>query len=141
MADIWDKSKRSEVMSLIRSRGNRSTELRLLAVFRENGITGWRRGQKLTGSPDFVFRRERVCVFVDGCFWHACPKCYRLPASNRAFWEAKAERNRARDRAVTRELKRRGWRVLRIWEHELKVKNRGRLLWRIRRALDAAGIA
>ncbi|MBI3222072.1 MAG: hypothetical protein HYZ46_03125 [Nitrosomonadales bacterium] len=70
MSDIWSKQKRSEVMSLIRSRGNKATELRLIEIFREHGITGWRRNQKLIGKPDFTFRRERIVVFVDGCFWH-----------------------------------------------------------------------
>lgn len=89
MADIWSKKKRSEVMSLIRSRGNKETELRLIAIFREHGITGWRRNQALFGKPDFTFRRERVVVFVDGCFWHGCPKCYKRPKSNRKFWDPK----------------------------------------------------
>ena len=79
MADIWNKRKRSEVMALIRLRGNKATELRLVSIFRLHRITGWRRRQKLTGKPDFVFRKERVCVFVDGCFWHGCKKCYRRP--------------------------------------------------------------
>ena len=72
-------------MSLIRSRGNKATELRLIEIFRERVITGWRRNQPLLGKPDFTFRRERVVVFVDGCFWHGCPKCYKRPASNRKF--------------------------------------------------------
>ncbi|HRZ81636.1 MAG TPA: very short patch repair endonuclease, partial [Candidatus Hydrogenedentes bacterium] len=79
MTDVFTKEKRSEVMSRIRSRGNLRTELRLIEIMRGAGITGWRRGQPVLGRPDFVFRRERVAVFVDGCFWHGCPKCYRRP--------------------------------------------------------------
>jgi len=119
MADIWGKQKRSEVMSLIRSRGNKATELRLIAIFREFGITGWRRNQALLGKPDFTFRRERVVVFVDGCFWHGCPKCYRRPGSNRKYWDAKIAANRKRDRYVSRELLELGWQVVRIWQHQL----------------------
>jgi DNA mismatch endonuclease (patch repair protein) len=119
MADIWGKQKRSEVMSLIRSRGNKATELRLIAIFREFGITGWRRNQALLGKPDFIFRRERVVVFVDGCFWHGCPKCYRRPGSNRKYWDAKIAANRKRDRYVSRELRGLGWQVVRIWQHQL----------------------
>ena len=119
MADIWGKEKRSEVMSLIRSRGNKATELRLIEIFREYGITGWRRNQKLLGKPDFTFRPERVVVFVDGCFWHGCPKCYKRPGSNQEFWDTKIAANRKRDRFVSRELKLLGWHVIRIWQHQL----------------------
>src|ERR1043166_2862372 len=86
MVDVVSKRKRSEVMSLIRSRGNRETELRLIEIFRKFGVTGWRRGVDLPGKPDFVFRTERMAVFVDGCFWHGCPRCYRRPKSNQVYW-------------------------------------------------------
>ncbi len=133
MADIWTKQKRSEVMGLIRSRGNRRTEMRLIEAFRSEGIRGWRRHLPLPGKPDFAFRAERLLVFVDGCFWHGCAKCYRRPASNRTYWDAKVVRNRKRDRKVTRELKKRGWRVLRVWEHDLKAMPK--LIRRVRNAL------
>ena len=135
MTDVFTKEKRSEVMSRIRSRGNVRTELRLIEIMRGAGITGWRRGQPVLGRPDFVFRRERVAVFVDGCFWHGCPKCYRRPKSNRKFWDAKAARNRARDAEVTRALRRAGWTVVRIWEHALR--HPGRIVWRLGRALGS----
>lgn len=134
MADIWTKQKRSEVMGLIRSRGNRRTEMRLIAGFREAGITGWRRHLPLPGRPDFAFRAARLLIFVDGCFWHGCAKCYRRPASNRLYWDAKVQRNQARDRDVTRQLKKKGWRVVRVWEHQLK--NLPLLLRRVQRALQ-----
>lgn len=120
MADIWSKRKRSEVMALIRSHGNKATELRLITIMRAAGNTGWRRKQPLTGKPDFIFRKQRVAVFVDGCFWHGCPRHGTKPASNRAFWRKKFTANKARDQRVSRELRRQGWCVLRIWEHELK---------------------
>lgn len=107
-------------MSLIRSRGNSATELRLIEIFREFGITGWRRNQPLLGKPDFIFRGERVAVFVDGCFWHGCPKCYKRPSSNQLFWDTKIATNRKRDRYVNRELRKLGWQVVRIWQHQLK---------------------
>jgi DNA mismatch endonuclease (patch repair protein) len=133
MVDIWSKQKRSEVMALIRSRGNKETELRLIAIFREFRIAGWRRKQMLPGKPDFVFRAERVAVFVDGCFWHGCPKCYRRPSSNQEYWDAKIAGNRKRDQAVTRELHAAGWRVIRIWQHQLVTP--GRVASRVKRAL------
>jgi len=106
-------------MSRIRGHGNKDTELALAKLFRANGITGWRRHQLHFGKPDFTFRQERVVVFVDGCFWHGCPKHSNLPVNNRPFWKKKLTANIARDRLVTRTLRNHGWRVLRIWEHDL----------------------
>lgn len=119
MADIFSKKKRSQVMAAIKSKGNKDTELKLISIFRANGITGWRRNQKLFGKPDFVFRRERFVLFVDGCFWHGCPKHGRKPYSNSIYWLAKLERNKRRDKKVSSELQKTGWHVLRLWEHEL----------------------
>ena len=135
MTDVFSVGKRSEVMSRIRSQGNKDTELRVIDLFRKARIKGWRRNQKLVGSPDFVFPALRVAVFVDGCFWHGCLRCYRRPSSNREYWDAKVARNRQRDRDVTRSLKRLGWRILRIWEHELVGRNEARCLQRIKRML------
>lgn len=68
MTDNVSKQKRSEVMAAVKSKGNRSTELKLIGILRKFHLSGWRRNQPLVGKPDFVFRRERVAVFVDGCF-------------------------------------------------------------------------
>jgi DNA mismatch endonuclease (patch repair protein) len=136
MPDLFSKEKRSEVMSLIRGKGNKRTEGVLVKLFREEGITGWRRHLKLPGKPDFTFRKERLTVFLDGCFWHGCPKCYRAPKGNRKFWEAKIARNRKRDREVNLGLKKLGWRVLRIAEHSILKKDHKRLLSRIEKALS-----
>ena len=87
-------------MSRIRGSGNQRTELALIRFFKANDITGWRRHQIVFGKPDFVFHRARVCVFVDGCFWHICPTCYRKPESNQEYWYDKANKNKARDRQV-----------------------------------------
>jgi DNA mismatch endonuclease (patch repair protein) len=111
-------------MSRVRSKQNRSTELALIRIFRDEGITGWRRGYRLFGSPDFVFPKLRVAVFVDGCFWHGCPKHASIPVSNRAYWEAKLQRNKNRDRQVTLALRAAGWGVIRIWECNLRLPKR-----------------
>ena len=80
----------------------------------------------LPGSPDFIYPRKRLAVFVHGCFWHRCPECsLGLPKRNRSFWERKFKRNVERDRLVKRELESMGWRVLVVWEHELKNESRG----------------
>ena len=143
MPDIITKAKRSEVMSRIRSHGNKDTELRLMKLMRDERITGWRRQLQLSlrnagvkVRPDFVFRGKRVAVFVDGCFWHGCPRHATRPRQNRAFWDAKIARNQARDRLVTRELRKTGWTVLRIWECALTKQRAARTIARLRRALD-----
>lgn len=119
MVDIFSKSKRSEVMSKIRGSGNKGTELALAIIFRKYGVAGWRRKQTLFGKPDFTFRRQRTVVFVDGCFWHCCPKHSKIPATNRAFWKKKLTSNKRRDLLVTKTLLSKGWHVIRIWEHEI----------------------
>jgi DNA mismatch endonuclease, patch repair protein len=138
MADVYSKGKRSEVMSCIRSRGNRATELALAKLFRANHITGWLRHQPVFGKPDFVFRKLRIALFVDGCFWHSCPQHATKPKNNAAFWQKKLAANRARDLLVNRTLRKAGWRVLRIWEHELRPQNQDRCLKRVRRFIDVA---
>ena len=135
MPDVFSEVKRSEVMSRIRCSGNKATEIALILFFRRNHITGWRRHQNLFGKPDFVFRSQRIAVFVDGCFWHCCPEHGSMPANNRPFWEKKLSQNKLRDQRVIKELRSKGWRVLRIWEHELCPKNEKRLLARFRRWL------
>jgi len=100
-------------MSRIRGHGNKETELALIKLFRLNKITGWRRHWPLFGKPDFVFPKLKIAIFVDGCFWHCCPRHSNMPANNRPFWRQKLDANRRRDRLVTRTLRRRGWRVVR----------------------------
>jgi len=134
MADQMSKEKRSYTMSKIRARGNASTELKMMGLLKENRIAGWRRHQKLPGNPDFVFRKEKVALFIDGCFWHKCPKCFIPPKSNKEYWTKKIANNRARDRRINKELRGKGWEVVRIWEHSLK-----RPKWvvnKLKRALD-----
>ena len=111
---------RSRVMAQVRSERNRSTEWRLRASLMRAGIRGWKLNPTdLLGKPDFVFREQRLLLFVDGCYWHGCPMCYRRPSSNTEYWDAKVARNRSRDKKTTARLKRDGWRVMRIWEHQL----------------------
>ncbi len=120
MADVFSKKKRSEIMSKVRSKGNVATEKKLIALFKEQGIKGWRRNYKLFGNPDFVFPKEKIAVFVDGEFWHGHPTIGQIPETNREFWENKIESNKKRDRQVNETLERKGWIVVRIWQHELK---------------------
>ena len=122
MADIFSKKKRSELMSRIRSRNNKGTELILASLLRKHRRTGWRRHYRLPGTPDFAFPARKVAIFIDGCFWHGCTRCTRniTPSTNRKFWSEKIVANRKRDRRADRNLRGIGWHVLRIWEHDLK---------------------
>jgi len=154
MSDVFTKAKRSEVMSRIRGRGNKETELALAKLLRRHGIKGWRRhvqiriadcGLRNRGAhgvtrpafrvkPDFVFRQVRLALFVDGCFWHSCPKHATKPKNNTSFWRRKLSANKQRDRLVNRALRRAGWHVLRIWECSLQ-KHPQSCIQRILRAL------
>lgn len=122
MADVFTAKKRSAIMAANRGRGNRSTEVRLRARLVALGITGWRLNAKdVSGTPDFAFKKKKLAVFVDGCFWHGCTACKNVPATRSQFWRKKIHDNKTRDRRVTRKLRRRGWTVVRFWEHELRM--------------------
>jgi DNA mismatch endonuclease, patch repair protein len=121
-------------MAAIRSKGNKDTELRLATILRTYKITGWRRHYRIRGNPDFVFLKQRLVIFVDGCFWHGCPKHGRKPGSNREYWIPKLQRNIQRDLEVSENLRAHGWRVLRIWEHRLEAHQK--IAARIRSALE-----
>ncbi len=119
--DVFSKAKRSEVMSRIRGADTKSTERRLAALLRAHGVAGWRlRDPNVLGRPDIYFSKARIAVFVDGCFWHGCRRCFTMPAQNRPFWKSKIAGNIQRDRLVNRRLKRAGTLVIRLWEHELE---------------------
>lgn len=112
---------RSELMSRVRSEGNLSTEVRLVILLRSHGLSGWRRRSSLSGKPDFVWSQAKVVVFVDGCFWHGhdCGRNLK-PTTNNEYWDYKIQGNITRDKRVNRELRGKGWTVLRIWECRLK---------------------
>jgi DNA mismatch endonuclease (patch repair protein) len=123
-------------MSAVRSIGNRSTELEFLCLLKKNKITEWRRHyKKLRGTPDFVFLKQKTAIFIDGCFWHGCPKCGSYPKTNRKFWKTKIDNNMKRDLKDAREIKSKGWKVLRIWEHEMNKKPE-RVLNKLLRVLE-----
>ena len=123
MVDTFTKRERHDIMKSVKSKGNKSTELALIKHFKINGITGWRRSSSLIGKPDLIFRRLKVAIFVDGCFWHGCKKHCRLPDANVKYWESKIIKNIQRDAEVGISLKHMGWKVVRIWEHSLKKDN------------------
>lgn len=128
MADVFDSKKRSDIMSKVRSNNNKSTELALIKFFKENHITGWKRNYPVKGHPDFVFLDKKIAVFVDGCFWHGHDCRNTRPSDNAEYWQKKRERNIKHDKEVTVMFENRGWTVIRIWECELKNKNRSALI-------------
>jgi DNA mismatch endonuclease (patch repair protein) len=134
--DTVSRKKRSQIMSAVRSTGNKATEAVFITILRKGGISGWRRKFRLRGKPDFVFPKQKTAIFVDGCFWHGCTKHCRMPKGNSGYWKPKISRNKARDRVVTRDLRRAGWRVVRVWEHELSPRHQKRLSQRILQALQ-----
>lgn len=133
MTDSLSKQERSALMASVKGKGNRSTEIAVETILRAHKISGWKKHPKhIMGRPDFYFHRANLAVFVDGCFWHACPKCGRLPKSRREFWATKIENNRKRDNRIRRHLRSMGVSTIRIWEHELRTHSwLNRLLLRL----------
>ena len=138
MADIFACGTRSAVMAAIKGRGNQQTEMRMIEILRSHCLTGWRRHQRLPGCPDFAFRHQRVVLFVDGCFWHGCPKHGRKPSSNQSYWLPKLERTRMRDKATNRKLRKLGWQVVRFWAHSLGDDQK--VAGRLRKVLNSANV-
>jgi DNA mismatch endonuclease Vsr len=113
--------RRSQNMRAIKSRSNATTELRLRAHLMRNGIAGWKlHATNMPGCPDFFFPAQRVAVFVDGCFWHGCPRCGHTPKTNRPYWRKKLARNKQRDAQIKGFLRSDGVKVLRLWECQLR---------------------
>ena len=101
------------------ARENTAPELRLRRALWRAGLR-YRVHRNTAGTtPDIVFVRSRIAVFVDGCFWHGCPDHYVAPKNNADFWRQKIERNQARDRRNEQDLESQNWRVLRFWECEV----------------------
>lgn len=110
-------------MQLVKSKGNKSTEQKLIDIFKANNIRGWRRNYQVRGKPDFVFSKLKIAVFADGCFWHGHHCRNITPQQNADYWNKKQERNILRDKKVTKLFQQRGWTVLRLWECSIKSGN------------------
>ena len=136
MSDVFTAEKRSEVMRAIKSKNTKTTELKMIEIFHELHIVGWRRTYPLVGKPDFVFPKKRIVVFVDGCFWHGHDCRNVTPSANAEFWNAKRAYNKQHDETVTQTLQSKNWTVVRIWECELKKKNRENLVEKIKNLVE-----
>jgi DNA mismatch endonuclease (patch repair protein) len=115
--DTLTPEQRRFCMQRIKGR-NTSPEVSLRSALWRLGLR-FRIGHRLVGTPDIVFPAARLAVFVDGCFWHGCKRHSHVPKSNVEYWARKFHRNKKRDARVNRKLKRQGWRVLRVWEHDV----------------------
>ena len=136
MSDVFNKEKRSFIMSKVKSSKNSSTELKLISIFKKKAITCWRRNYKIQGKPDFVFKDKKIAIFTDGCFWHGHNCRNTKPKDNEEYWADKIKRNKKRDKAITKILRKNGWQTLRIWECELRDKKTRDLL----KKLSLAGL-
>ena len=138
MTDVHTPEQRSRNMSAVRNRDTKA-EVVLRSGLRARKLLGYRCSPRsVPGSPDVAFTRWKVAVFVDGCFWHGCPECYRAPSTNTVFWSAKLQTNRQRDASVNETLDADGWTVLRLWEHEIR-RDPDRCAEAIQECLRAAG--
>jgi len=116
--DTLTKKQRSYCMSKIRSR-NTGTEFLFKSYLKNKGIRGFRFNKNIIGKPDLYFPKEKIAVFIDGCFWHRCKKCFIKPKSNIAFWNKKINGNVIRDKKTTKILRSKNISVLRFWEHQI----------------------
>lgn len=137
MPDNLTPEDRLKTMRAVKGKGTR-LERRLSSILAGMRVKGWRKNvSDILGKPDIVFHAERLIIFIDGCFWHGCPICNRkLPETNKEYWERKIQRNVERAKIHNQKLAEDGWKVIRIWEHELRDPDaRARIIIDIREAL------
>lgn len=121
MADIFSKTKRSDIMSKVRNKDSKIEVMFRKALWKE-GFRYRKNATKYFGKPDIVLPKYKTVIFVDSCFWHGCKKHGSMPATRTEFWEKKIARNKERDEEVNRHYKKESWRVIRVWEHEITKK-------------------
>ncbi len=113
--------KTSKTMSAIKGKNNKSTELRLKMALVRNKISGFElHAKRYPGNPDIFFEAKKLAIYVDGCFWHGCPKCGHIPKTRTEFWQAKINRNKERDKVNRKKMQELGIKTITVWEHELK---------------------
>ena len=118
MIDVFSKSQRSYNMSRVKCRDTKP-EIKLRKELHRHGLKGYRTRSNLYGKPDIIFTKYKLAIFVDGCFWHKCPVCFKRPSTRTDFWDKKIEKNTLRDKEVNKKLASDGWKILRFWEHEI----------------------
>lgn len=133
MVDVLTKKQRSYCMSRIKSK-NTLPEILLRNKLKKEGLKGYKMNCNLPGKPDIIYPDKNLAIFIDGCFWHKCPQCFKKPDKNSKFWNNKIKNNMERDNKVNNTLKKMGWSVIRIWEHEIK-NNPKKCITKIKRRL------
>ena len=135
MPDIFAPEKRHEIMQNVKTK-NTAPEIKLRSLLHKNGFRFRVNRKDLPGKPDIVLPKYRAVIFVHGCFWHGhdCPRGQR-PQTNADFWNQKIDRNVIRDKSDVSLLESLGWRVLIVWECEIKKKNETVLLSRVKEFL------
>ena|ERR1700722_16059421 len=118
MADVLSKSQRSRLMRAVKGKNSKIELIVRRALWRE-GFRYSLHSRRYFGTPDIVLKKYKTVIFVDSCFWHGCKKHFQMPAVRVAFWRAKINTNRARDRSVNLFYRRREWTVFRFWEHDI----------------------
>jgi DNA mismatch endonuclease (patch repair protein) len=119
MTDVLTQEQRRLNMSHIRAK-NTGPEVKLRKLLFAHGTRGYRIHFDLPGKPDIVFTKKKIAIFIDGCFWHKCPICFKEPETRNEFWMKKIQSNIDRDKKVNAQLKTEGWTILRLWEHEIR---------------------
>ena len=119
MVDIVSKKKRSEIMSRIKSKDSK-IEVSFRNKLWEQGFRYSKNSAKYFGKPDVVLFKHKTIIFIDSCFWHGCKKHCRIPAVRKKYWTGKISKNKERDKEVSKHYKKLDWRILRIWEHDIK---------------------
>jgi len=118
MADNLSREKRSKVMASIRGK-NTKPEVTIRKILWKKGMRYRLHNKSVFGTPDISIKKKKIAIFVDGCFWHGCNRCYKEPKTNVEFWRNKIIQNKKRRIKVRRHLKKEGWRILEFWEHEI----------------------
>jgi DNA mismatch endonuclease (patch repair protein) len=119
MTDVHTKTQRSYNMSRIRSKWTEPE--RIIHNYLKGRKVKHQMHPNIFGRPDILLLEKNIIVFLDGCFWHKCPNCFHKPSTNRKFWVVKIDKNVQKDMIVNRKLVSDGWRVVRIWEHEIRI--------------------
>ena len=134
MADIFTKKKRSEIMSMVKNKDSK-IEVKFREALWKVGFRYRKNATKYFGKPDLIFKKRKIVIFIDSCFWHGCKKHGSMPKTRKVFWEAKIENNKQRDKDVSDHYKKLRWKVFRVWEHDIK-KDRQKIIDRIKSELE-----
>lgn len=122
MTDIVSRNKRSEIMSRIKSKDSKIETLFRKELWKK-GFRYSKNSSKYFGKPDIVLLKYKTVILIDSCFWHGCKKHCRIPTTRKKYWIEKIERNKKRDKEVSKYYKKQGWKILRVWEHEIKKRS------------------